>query len=197
MAFTETDRKILKRCLAREPGGWEEFVDRFIGLFMHVIQHTAHSRSVTLSPDDLEDICSEIFLTLLKNDFAVLRHFKGRSSLATYLTVVGRRIAVKAVSERRKSEAMGHVRAHASVLQAAGVEPAPLDRMADAEEVRGLLDQLPAPEAAIVRKFHLEGKTYAQIAQELNIPENSVGPTLSRARERLSRLRPAAETAGA
>lgn len=197
MAFTETDRRLLKQCLARAPGAWEDFVDRFIGLFIHVVRQTAHSRSVTLGPDDLEDICSEIFLTLLKKDFAVLRHFKGNASLATYLTVVGRRIAVKAVAERRKSEAMGHVRAHASVLQAAGVESPAAERIADADEVRSLLEQLPSSEAAVVRKFHLEGKSYAEIARELDIAENSVGPTLSRARERLNRLRPAAEAAGA
>jgi RNA polymerase sigma-70 factor (ECF subfamily) len=185
--FIETDRRILNRCLKGEPGAWEEFVDRFIGVFIHVIRHTAHGRSVELSQDDIEDLCSEVFVTLLKNDFAVLRHFKERSSLATYLSVVARRIVVKAIIQRRKSEAMGHVAASGSRLQAAGVEP--LRPVADADEVRALIGELPAKEAAIVRLFYIDGKSYGEISQQLGVPENSIGPTLHRARERMRQLR--------
>ncbi|HWL09689.1 MAG TPA: sigma-70 family RNA polymerase sigma factor, partial [Planctomicrobium sp.] len=67
MPFVEVDRRILDRCLRRQPGAWEEFVDRFIGVFIHVIRHTAHNRSVDLTSADIEDLCSEVFLTLLKN----------------------------------------------------------------------------------------------------------------------------------
>lgn len=185
MAFTETDRRLLSRCLSRESGAWEEFVDRFVGVFHHVVRHTAHCRSVSITPHDIEDVCAEIFLTLLKKDFAVLRHFKGNSSLSTYLAVVGRRIAVKAIAERRKSEELGHVKAHAANLGTLGVAPG-IERIVNADEVRSMLNQLPASEAAVVRLFHMEGKSYRDISRELNVPENSIGPTLSRARDRMS-----------
>ena len=48
MAFTEIDRRLLKQCLSRAPGAWEDFVDRFAGVIVHVIRHTAHARSVRL-----------------------------------------------------------------------------------------------------------------------------------------------------
>ena len=38
--------------------------------------------------------CAEVFLALLDRDYAVLRAFRGDSSLATYLTVVARRVIV-------------------------------------------------------------------------------------------------------
>jgi len=41
VALTEIDRNLLKRCLAEEPGAWKDFVDRFMGLFVHVVTHTA------------------------------------------------------------------------------------------------------------------------------------------------------------
>lgn len=189
MPFLEKDRQLLQRCLNRDPGAWEEFVDRVIGVFVHVITHTAHSRSVQLRQDDIDDLCSEIFLTLLKNDFAVLRHFKGRSSLLTYLTVVARRIAVKEISVRRKSEAMGHVLAHQSSLEAGGVEPP--RSVDDIDQVKALIDQLPASEASIVRMYYLEGKSYSEIAKSLGISPNSVGPTLNRARDRMKQMKSA------
>ena len=77
VALTEIDRNLLKRCLAEEPGAWKDFVDRFIGLFIHVINHTAHARSVRVSVDDIDDLCAEVFVTLLSDNFGVLRRFRG------------------------------------------------------------------------------------------------------------------------
>jgi RNA polymerase sigma-70 factor (ECF subfamily) len=187
--MSDIDRRLLKQCLARAPGSWQDFVDRFIGLFVHVIHHTAHARSVRLNQDDVEDICSEIFVTLLKNDFAVLRHFRGQSSLATYLTVIARRVVVHDIVRRRREEAMGHTTAHHAALEAAGTEPAAGARVADAEDVQALLRQLPPDDVPIVRKFYLEGKSYRQISEELGVPENSIGPALTRARDRMKQGR--------
>lgn len=191
MPLVETDRQILDRCLQREPGAWEDFVDRFLGVFIHVICHSAHARSVQLSQPDIDDLCSEIFVTLLKNEFAVLRHFKGNSSLASYLVVVARRIVVKSLIKRKQLEAMGHVDAHQSALSAGGADH--VQQLADSEEVRELMSQLPASEANILRLYHLEGKSYREISNMLGIPENSVGPTLHRAREKMKQRKVASQ----
>lgn len=187
MPFVELDRRILSRCLKREQGAWEEFVDRFIGVFVHVIRHTGYTRSVELNADDVDDLCSEIYLTLMKNDFAVLRHFKGKSSLATYLAVVARRIVVKAIAQKRRSEAMGHLTIHSAAIPAMPADPA--RSAADIEEVRNLLGQLPPAEASLVKLFYIDGLSYQEISSRLNIPENSIGPALHRARERMKSLK--------
>lgn len=195
VALTETDRHLLKQCLARVPGAWEDFVDRFLGVFIHVINHTAHAHSMNVSKVDVEDLCSEVFVTLVANNFAVLRHFRGNCALATYLTVIARRIVVHSLSQRRKSEAMGHVAASSTTLQSAGVSNTPQQRMADTDEIRALLSQLPASEATVVKAYHLDGKSYREISVEYGIPENSIGPTLTRARDRMRQMKLAAETA--
>ncbi len=187
MALTEIDRNLLKRCLAEEPGAWKDFVDRYIGLFAHVINHTAHVRSVVVTPEDVDDLCAEIFVALLANEYAVLRQFRGKCSLATYLTVVARRIAVREIARRRMAEALGHVSAHQNSLahaQAAGREQ---QRVDDREEVQRMLRNLPPNDAEVVRQFHLEGKSYREISSRLGIPENSIGPTLTRARDQMRR----------
>lgn len=185
MALTEIDRRLLKQCLARAPGAWEDFVDRFIGLIVHVIRHTAHARSVPLTPDDVDDLCAEVFVAILRDDFAVLRAFRGNSALSTYLTVVARRVVVKEIMRRRKAEAMGHVRAHQAALDLASDTHPEEDRLERAEEVQKLLDRLPPDDARVVRMFYLDGFSYQRISAELGIPENSIGPILSRARELL------------
>jgi RNA polymerase sigma-70 factor, ECF subfamily len=187
VALTDIDRNLLKRCLAEEAGAWKDFVDRFLGLFTHVIRHTAHARSVQVTTEDVDDLSAEIFLTLLQNNFAVLRHFRGKSSLATYLAVVARRVVVREMSRRRMAEALGHVSASQSAIEQAHAGTAEHQRIDDREEILRLLQELPAEDAAIVRRFHLEGKSYRDISAELGIPENTIGPTLTRARERMRR----------
>lgn len=184
MALTEIDRNLLKRCLAEEPGAWKDFVDRFIGLFVHVINHTAQARSVRVTQEDSDDLCAELFLTLLADDYAVLRRFAGKSSLATYLTVVARRVVVRELSRKRMAEALSHVNAHQAALDFAQVAR-DQQRIEDREEIQSMLDGLPQTEAEIVRQFHIEGRSYREISSGLGIPENSIGPALNRARSKI------------
>jgi len=100
VALTPVDRDLLKRCLAHQPGAWNDFVDRFLGLIYHVVHHTSHLRSAPLKPEDTEDLAAEVLLQIVQNDYAVLRQFKGHASLATYLTVITRRICVHELARR-------------------------------------------------------------------------------------------------
>ena len=179
MALSELDRNLLQRCLARKPRAWEDFVDRFLGLVYHVIQHSAQSRSIRLSPQDTEDLAAEVFFTLVNNDSAVLRRFRGESSLATYLTVVARRVVVRELLKRKTL-----ARLTDAATQASGSN-GPEERISNREEVERLLRTLHGPEADVIRMYHLEGKTYQEISTSVGMPENSIGPTLSRARAKM------------
>src|SRR5262245_15137349 len=100
VALTKADRALLERCLGHKAGAWNDFVDRFLGLIYHVIHHTAHLRSFPLQPEDTEDIAAEVLLQIVGNDYAAIRQFRGTCSLATYLTVIARRICVHELARR-------------------------------------------------------------------------------------------------
>jgi len=185
VALTARDRELLKRCLNHEPGAWNDFVDRFMGLVYHVIQHTAHLRSTPLRPEETEDLAAEVLLAMVANDYAALRQFRGHSSLATYLTVIARRICVQELARRAaarevvpredgavKPEEFEDRRPHSGGLETL-------------EEVARLLQKLPSRDRSVVRLYYLEGRSYEEISTELNMPVNSIGPILSRAREKL------------
>jgi RNA polymerase sigma-70 factor (ECF subfamily) len=183
VALLEIDRNLLQRCLARKPRAWEDFVDRFLGLVLHAVQHSAQSRSVRLTNEDREDLASEVFLALVKDDFAVLRNFRGDSSLATYLTVVARRIVVASMLKQKSPSTLENHSAHGQGATSGDVEM----RLSNREEVERMLSELDGAEAKIVRMYHLEGKSYQEISSAIGMPENSVGPTLSRARNKMRR----------
>ena len=212
VALSDFDRNLLDRCLQQQPRSWENFVDRFLGLVIHVINHTAQSRAIRLMSEDREDMAAEIFLTLVQDDFAVLRRFKGQSSLATYLTVVARRVAVRQLIKQKIGSELSEPAdakdpsrrprptSHPSetqrtfILNAPSNDPkfqradpgqTPEERLSNHEEVSRLLDGLDIQAAQIVRMYHLEGKTYREISTLAGVPENSIGPTLSRARAKM------------
>jgi RNA polymerase sigma-70 factor (ECF subfamily) len=183
--FTAVDRDLLRRCLSREPGSWNDFVDRFLSLIYHVIGYTAHLRSVRLNPQDVEDIASEILLKVVANDFRVLREFREDASLATYLTVISRRICIQQLVQRQRARdavARGEVLAPQEEPDDA---PVALKGIESLEEVEKLLRRLSGKEREIVRLYYLEGRTYEEISTQTEVPVNSVGSILSRARKKL------------
>jgi RNA polymerase sigma-70 factor (ECF subfamily) len=181
VALTAIDRTILQRCLNHEPGAWNDFVDRFLGMFYHVIHYTSHLRSVSLAPEDVEDVAAEILLQIVANDYAILRQFRGQSSLATYLTVIARRICMHELTRRAAVREAPKLNGRPEAPARSRAE----GNLENIDEVQKLLRRLPAREREVVRLFYLEGRSYEEISTELHIPVNTIGPVLARARKKL------------
>ena len=183
MPLRDIDRKLVDRCLRKESGAWNDFVDRYIGLIYHVIQHVADARSRMLSTEDVEDVAGEILLKIVDNDYAVLKKFKGISSLPTYLTVIARRTCVKELIKRHREEELGHTNAHRAFTDDGISEE--VEAILSGEEVERMLEDLTQREAEVVRLYHLKFLNYRQIGKQLGLPENSIGPILTKARKKL------------
>ena len=185
VGLSDLDRDLLAQCLDRGPGAWNEFVDRFLGLVVHVIHHSAQARSIRLNEADVEDLCAEVFMEIVRDDFRVLRTFRGKSSLATYLTVIARRVVVRTLLATNKAGARLDSQ-RPPVIAPDGTADHE-QRIADREQVEQMLAGLNGQESQIVRMFHLQGKSYQEISAAVGVAPNSIGPMLSRAREKLRR----------
>ena len=175
------DAALVQDCLRGAPGAWDRFVDRFAGLFHHVVDRTCSQRRLALSAVDRDDVIAEILVEVLKENAAVLRGFAGRSSLATYLAVIARRTAV-----RMLSQAYAHVvRVDLPTAGAAGVDRHADHRRSDREEIEGLMGCLEPDEARLIRLHHLEARSYGEISRLTGLPLGSIGPALSRARQKM------------
>lgn len=178
MPLTPVDRDLLDRCLRRDRGAWNDFVDRYLGLIYHVIHYNSYLRSVRLSPEEVEDAAAEVLLAVVADDYAVLRHFRGQASLATYMTVISRRIAVQSMAKKAARPEVQSENGRADREDhrlPSGIE--------NVEEAQRLLKKLPTKERRISRMFYIEGRSYEEISTRYNIPVNSIGPMLSRARK--------------
>jgi RNA polymerase sigma-70 factor (ECF subfamily) len=120
----------------------------------------------------------------------VLHQFRGQSSFSAYLTVIARRICVQELT-RRAAQAEAQARRPREV-----VERPKTDSLESFEEVQRMLRRLPAKEREVVRLFYVEGRTYEEISTALNMPVNTIGPVLSRARKKLKTDNGAVERKG-
>ncbi len=181
MSLSEVDRQLLQRCLDGSPRAWQDFADRFLGLVVHVANHTAESRGLAIDASTRDDLVADVFLAILRDDLAVLRRFRRNCSLATYLTVISRRVIVRRLISQQRN---GHQRLGRMDQTATAIDVEPT-RIQNEQEVQQLLLRLDPQEANVVRMFHLEGKSYQEISQVAGLTENSIGPLLSRARAKM------------
>jgi RNA polymerase sigma-70 factor (ECF subfamily) len=176
------DRQLIQDCLQGLPEAWDAFVARFGGLLAFVVDRTAAQRQMTLTPADRDDLLADILLEILHHDAAVLRGFAGRSSLATYLAVVARRVAVRCLARLAEKN---HGRRQLLDGHATSQSDDGQTLVADREEVESMLRGLEETEARLVRLHHLEARSYGEISRLTGMPLGSIGPALARARQKM------------
>lgn len=166
-------------------------------------------RDAGLRGADAEDFASNVKLALLSNDCAIVSKFEGRSSFATYITIVIRRLLI---AERRMTE--GRWRPSAEhpprprlvpfddELEIAGDASADervrlLDsrrRSAEASRVvRQTMAAMTVEDRVILRLRYVEGKSIADIARALDVAQR---PLYRRIEALLADLRRALRRAG-
>jgi RNA polymerase sigma-70 factor (ECF subfamily) len=134
----------------------------------------------------VEDLCADTFAELLARDMQALRNFRGRSSLATYLGVITRRVVVRKLAEHRFLQAMGHINAHQAAVDSASTEVPAANLVEQRDQVENLFSKLPGEARKVLRWIYLDEISYREVAERLGRPLNSIGPLLSRIRKMLS-----------
>jgi RNA polymerase sigma-70 factor (ECF subfamily) len=182
------DQALIDACLVGADGAWESFVKRYGGLFGFVASASARQRGLPLAANDRDDLIADVLVECLRDDAAALRSFAGRSSLATYLVVIARRVIARRLAIDAKAAG---VRSAASRTKRPDIMlPDEATRTADREHVERLLADLSHEEARLIRLHHLEHRSYGEISHLTGMPLNSIGPALSRAREKMRQSAP-------
>lgn len=112
----------------------EEILRENLPLVQRTAERVCHRAG--LPREDAEDLASELTITLIENDYAVLRAWEKRSSLATYLAVIAQRL----YANRRIAEAG---RWHASAEARRGGDAAVLLETLVRRQGRSLDEALP------------------------------------------------------
>jgi RNA polymerase sigma-70 factor (ECF subfamily) len=136
-----------------------------------------------VTSEDVEDITSEVFVEILKDDFAFLRAYRGESKLSTYLCTLVHRKAVQEINKRVR-----YLNGNQGVSNSDSSSRGTVSSFIQNNILREAISKLAMPERAMIGMFYLEGRSYKEISESLGLAINSIGPMLGRARLKLKVL---------
>ncbi len=188
MPCEPSELALVRRCVNGDESAWHALhrthAPRLLGRLVRFLQRRGRPAP---QQDEAEEVLARIFSSLVEDDFALLRGFRGESSLGGWLSVV----AVRRAQNYLRSEAREHARRPQTIGPRAPAEGSPLDRL-EREEARALLREaskdLSPRDRLILRLHFIESLPYGEIASTLRVSANSVGPLVKRAAERLRTL---------
>lgn len=136
-----------------------------------------------VTSEDVEDITSEVFVEILKDDFAFLRGYRGESKLSTYLCTLVHRKAVQEFNKRVR-----YLNGNNGIVDADSYSQGSTSDVVENNILREAISRLAMPERAMIGMFYFEGRSYKEISEILGLAINSIGPMLGRARLKLKVL---------
>ena len=176
------ERSLLDRAADGDAEAWREVLELH-GPFALGLARDSLRRSGARGVQG-EDLVQEIWIALLANGGRNLRGIDPAVGLRGYLAasvIHAVRHNLKSSSARRRRE---ETHPPASPTEA---PDEPLLRTEREEAVEAALADLDPEDSLLLRWIYWDRKPYARISRLAGIPENNIGPTLGRARERLRR----------
>ena len=180
------------RLIQRDSAAWGELTTKYRESILRGISRGFAELGVAMTAGGLEEVCAEVVFVLFKDECAALRSFQGRSKFGTWLTVVSRRVCLAKQLNQERS-VPGGARATRDVdlntLPQRGSSKALAEQLeTEMQAIQACLPQLSTDDRSIIDRFFLQEQSYEEIATQLGITKNAVGPKLTRARNRLRRL---------
>ena len=178
----QQDQALVQRLLLRDEAAWTEFVSRYDRL----IQQQARAACVEANfgmakPDVVAEICGDVYAALVASDMKSLRRFSSDSRLSTWLWTIARRIALRYLSRLRKLPA----NADPELIELAPERPTEPEHAEKLRCLQAAREKLSPDDRRVLELFYEQRMSYEQVAEELKLSVNAVGPKLNRARDRL------------
>lgn len=182
---------LLRRCRKGDEDAWNELFERHYTAAARFIQQV----SADLSRADVEEICQETFLTVIKNIFS----FQGQSRFQTWLFRIASNKAHDFLERQRAAKRGGGV-APVSLqaedpdgltLDPPGPGPAPDLALLQAENIELIsraLEHLNVPCREIIELRYFAELSYDEIAAVLDLNPKTVSSRLSKCLDRLGAI---------
>lgn len=184
-----TESELLARCRRGETEAWDALFDRYYAVAGRFIFQLSHD----FTPEDVEEICQETFLSVIRH----IASFHGQSQFQTWLFRIATNKA-RDFRERQRAAKRGGgqsavslqaedpVTGHAPDPPASAPPPDAALLKAEAMAlVRAALDRLNEPCREIIQLRYFGDLSYEELAAELRLNPKTVSSRLSKCLDRL------------
>lgn len=175
-----SEEELIRRCCSGESEAWKILYERFYSYIFHLVK----GKNYHFTMQDTQDITHEVFLDLLKG----INSFQKKSILKTY---------IHSLTLNRVRQ---HFRKNLTIKRGGTVEKVSLDdididladqrtvspdfaimRKEEILNLRGMLMELPYTLRKVIQLRYEKNYKYKEIADEMDIPEGSVGALIQKA----------------
>jgi len=177
--MVEIENNIIKRAARGDTDSFEVIYRKFSRFVYHVAYRMVDDSL------DAEEIVQDVFMRV----FDQLKHFRFESSLKTwvYRVTVNMTLNFRKKRSRQRTDAVTYQ--ENIQMETKIVKPSWGDREEAQNRINRLLDVLNIDQRACIVLRNMEGLSYEEIAQTLNININTVRTRLKRAREKMLSLK--------
>ena len=178
MSGNTDDKTLVDRCRQGEDDAWRELVDRFGQKIYSVAYH------FTLKREDAEELSQEIFLKIFEN----LQRYNGSYPLIAWIVSLSRNLCIDRYRRSRREKSFRFLQDDAVAPMLLSTED-PAARALQNERAKMLfaaLAEIPEELAEILVLRDLDGLSYEEIGQALELPDGTVKSRLFRARSEIA-----------
>ena len=170
-APTSIDHDLIERCIKGDHDAWESLVSRY----QRLVYSVAHALCPTR--EDASDVFQQTWLELYQH-LHELRHV---AALPAWLMTVTRRRSYATIRSLRGSEQLPEEVPDQSDL---------INNIEDEHMLERALSQMPDRCRKLINLLYFDPKepSYQEVAEAMDMPEASIGPTRARCLEKLRRL---------
>lgn len=188
----ESESELISRCRRGESEAWDALFDRFYGVAgRFVFQLSPH-----LSAEDVDEICQEVFLAVIRN----IQTFQGNSSFQTWLYRIASNKTRDFIEKQRAAKRGGGETPLS--LQAENSEtglkidppsngPGPDGMLMNAERmamVHAAIERLEPPCREVIELKYFGDLSYDEIGRELKLNSKTVSSRLSKCLDKLEAI---------
>ena len=183
----EIDRKLVERIVAGDSSAFREIYDRYharaYGIALGVVKN----------PQDARDIVQEAFIKVHRH----LQNFQGSSSFYTWLYRIVMNLSIDHIRRAKRKKNVdyddGIGRADDEIAGDGAILPKLLEgnpgksvlRKELAEALELALDQLPEHHRAVIMLREIEGMSYEEMSEALEVPKGTIMSRLFHARRKM------------
>ena len=187
-----SEAELIARCRAGEADAWDALFDRYYPLATKFV----YQLSPGFAPEDVEEICQDVFLSVIRN----LNSFQGHSAFQTWLYRIAANKARDHLQREHALKRGGGEKPYSldaddaetgMKLDPPGTTPGPDGILMNAETmrmVRTALDELGEPCREIIELRYFGDLSYEEIAYELRLNPKTVSSRLSKCLDRLEEI---------
>lgn len=168
------EKTLVSRIVAGDRSAFSDLISQYQRLVGHIVFRMVDQTM------DREELAQDVFVKV----FHSIKDFQFQSKLSTWIATIAYRHTLNFLKKNKKWQEHKDLDEDLDVA----LEDSTYEAQDQAEFVRRAVEQLPLPYRTVLTLYHLDGFSYPEIVEIMEMPEGTVKNYLFRARKKLKTL---------